>query len=125
MVRSDRSSPKCRGTRKDGSRCTSPTIGPSGFCFAHDPARAAQRTEARSRGGRNGSNLARISRLIPARLGSVYERLEKAMEETHSGQLDPKIANALASLARAAAAVLTAGEMEQRLRDLEAKAEAA
>lgn len=44
------------------------------------------------------------------------------MEETHAGQLDPKVASALAALARAMATILTAGELEQRLRDLEAAA---
>lgn len=109
----------CRGTRKDGSACASTTVGPSGYCFAHDPNRESDRDEARRRGGRNSSNLARVSRLIPARLGSVYERLERALEECHRGQLDPKVANALANLARAASAVLSAGEIEERLRRLE------
>jgi hypothetical protein len=60
-----------------------------------------------------------VSKLVPAKLGAVYTRLEAAMEETHRGDLDPKIANALANLARAAAAVLSAGELEQRVRELE------
>ena len=112
--------PICQGTRKDGSPCTATTLGPTGFCFAHDPEKVAERAEARAKGGRNRSSLARLSRIVPARLGGVYDRLERAMGEVHGGQLDPRRANALANLARAAA-VLSAGEVEQRVRELEEK----
>jgi hypothetical protein len=113
------SGPTCRGTRKDGSPCKSTVLDADGWCFAHQPGQEADRAEARQRGGRNSSNLARVSKLIPARLGGVYDRLERAMGEVHEGTLEPPRANALANLARAAAAVLSAGELEDRVRELE------
>jgi hypothetical protein len=58
---------------------------------------------------------------MPPRLIPIFDRLERAMEEVHDGTLDPKRATALASLARAAVSVLTAGEMEERLRNIESQ----
>jgi hypothetical protein len=58
--------------------------------------------------------------LVPPRLTVVYERLEQALTEVHGGELDPKVAQAMASLARAMVNVLTAGELEERVRRLEA-----
>lgn len=117
--------PTCKGTKKDGTPCTATTLDAAGFCFAHSPSREAERAEARAKGGRNSSSLARISKLVPARLGPIFERLERVMVEVHEGTLEPARANALANVARAAAAVLTSGEIEQRLRDLEERSEAA
>ncbi len=59
--------------------------------------------------------------LVPPRLVSVYDALEAALTEVHDGRLDPKQASAMAALARAMVAVLTAGELEQRVRDIEAR----
>ena len=113
--------PTCQGVRKDGSPCTAPVLDGGQFCYAHDPAKTDERDEARRKGGRNSSSLARVAKLLPARLGGIYDVLERAIGEVHDGSLEPIRANAIANLARAAAAVLQAGEMEQRLRDLEAR----
>jgi hypothetical protein len=112
----------CQATRKDGQPCTTPVVGSGPLCFGHDPALAAKRTAARQRGGQNRATSKRLAKLMPARLLPVFERLEQALEETHTGELDPKQAQALAALARAMTAVLTAGELEQRLRELEERA---
>jgi hypothetical protein len=92
------------------------------WCFAHDPGRATERTAARRKGGHNRSNVARLRGLCPPRLINVFEVLEKALGEVHDGTLAPSRAVAMASLAPAMTRVLTAGELEQRLRDLEQRA---
>jgi hypothetical protein len=56
---------------------------------------------------------------------SVYDRLETALQQVNDGELDPRIAGAMASLSRAMVAVLTAGELEERVRALEEGAAAA
>ena len=61
----------------------------------------------------------RLQGLVPPKLMRVYDRLEQALANTHAGKLDPRIASAMAQLARAMVAVITTGEMEERLRDLE------
>jgi len=46
-------SPKnCRATNRDGSPCNGYAVADSDYCFQHDPARAAERLQARSKGGR-------------------------------------------------------------------------
>ncbi len=104
----------CPATRKDGQRCTA-IVGPSGYCIGHSP----QAREARRQGGYGRSRAARACKLLPARLRPVADLLEKALEEVHEGQLDPRVATAMASLAGALVKVFQAGEMEERLRVLE------
>ena len=45
--------------------------------------------------------------------------LEYALGEVHRGELDPRAASAMASLAGALVRAMTAGELEERLRALE------
>jgi hypothetical protein len=110
---------RCKALMKNGEPCTAPMLASGEYCFRHDPALAAERREASAKGGRNRSNLARIKSLAPPRLLPIYDRLERALEEVHEGRLNPGQAQAMAALARALAAILQAGELEQRLRRLE------
>ncbi len=112
--------PKCRGTRGDGKPCESVVVGASGWCFAHDPDLEAERRQARLRGGVASSNVARLRRhLGPSLLGPVFDRLESALGELHSGELSPSQASAMASLSRSMVAVLEAGQLEERIDQLE------
>jgi hypothetical protein len=52
----------------------------------------------------------------------IFDILEAALTEVHRGTITPGQATAMASLAKAMVSVLGAGEMEERLRDLEAAA---
>jgi len=109
----------CRGIRRDGTRCQARPLPGSVWCFSHDPDRTAQRDAGRRKGGRNRSNQARLRGLVPPRLVAVYDRLEAALEEVHDGTLDPRAAGAMAAISRAMVSVLTAGELEARVRELE------
>ena len=110
---------RCRATKKDGTPCPAPALTDGGLCYAHDPECAAERKAARARGGRNRSNLVRLRNLGPPRLVPIYNKLEDALEEVHKGTLSPQQATAMAAVARALAALLQAGELEQRVRELE------
>ena len=112
----------CTGTRADGSPCTSGIVLPSGYCFAHDPDRAAARRAASAEGGRNKSRIARVERLVPASLKPTIALLFTALEETHAGELDPKAASAMAALAGATGRLYAAGQFEERIAALEERA---
>jgi Family of unknown function (DUF5763) len=112
----------CRATKRDGSRCTSVMVNANGFCYAHDPVYADERKEMQAKGGRHKARLIQLKHLSPPRLLPIYDRLERALEQVHDGKLDPRQAQAMATLARALAAILQTGEIEQRVRDLEASA---
>ncbi len=110
----------CRGMRADGEECRSVVVARSGWCFTHDPNKADERNEARRRGGAGSSNVARLRRhLGPSQLGSIFTRLEEALEELHTGRLSPNRASAMASVARAMVTVLQAGELEERIQAIE------
>jgi hypothetical protein len=106
----------CISTRRDGARCTA-KAGASGHCIGHDPGAA----EARRRGGHAKSRAERAGKLLPARLQPVVGLLEDALGEVHRGELDPRAASAMASLAGALVRAITVGELEERLRALEGK----
>ena len=109
----------CASVRKDGSPCGSQVLSDGTYCYVHSPEREADRAEARQRGGRNRATAARLRTLMPPRLVPIFDTLEAALAEVHRGELDPKQAQAMAALGRALVAVLTAGELEERLRKLE------
>lgn len=113
--------PTCAGKRRDGQPCRGRPLPGSRFCLAHDPALAQRRAEGAARGGRNRANVVRLRGLVPPRLLPTFDRLEGALGKVEAGTLTPAQAQALASLARAMVQVLQAGELEERLRDLEAQ----
>jgi hypothetical protein len=57
-------------------------------------------------------------------LTNVFDVLETALSEVREGTISPPQASAMAALGRALVAVMTAGELEARLRDLEQRAAA-
>jgi hypothetical protein len=122
MAEASTSDPKrCSAHRRDGQPCAAAPLPDSAYCFAHDPQRAEQRDQARRRGGANSAKVVRLRGLMPPRLVPIFDELEAALGEVHAGELDPKRAAAMAGLARAMVAVLTAGELEERVRQIESR----
>ena len=111
---------RCKSRTRNGEPCRGFAM-EDGYCFSHSPALEKKRQEARAKGGKNSARAARLKRLVPPRLIPVYERLETALIEVHDGELESKQATAMAALARAMVAVLTSGELEERVRDLETR----
>lgn len=111
--------PTCAGVRQDGARCAAPALTSSPYCYSHAPDRAGERAEARRRGGENRGNAARLRALVPPRLVPVFGKLESALEDVLAGRLEARQATAAAALARAMVSVLSAGELEDRVRQLE------
>lgn len=105
---------RCTAIRKDGQPCQAWAV-KDGLCVGHLPGML----EARRRGGTNSSKKARLDAMLPGRLRPILELLETAIKETHSGQLEAKKAQAIASLAGAVVRVLEAGILEERLLRLE------
>ncbi len=111
----------CAATRKDGRPCSASVAGETAWCFLHDPAREPERAAARRKGGENRADVVRLRGLVPPRLMGVYDRLDRALTEVHDGSLDSRRATAMAAVARAMVSVLTAGELEERVRALEGR----
>ena len=113
----------CSALRRDGLPCRA-MASSDGLCFAHSPALKGKAEEARRRGGKGKARAARLGRLVPRRLQGIYDLLEEALGEVHSGALTPTQGTAMAALAGAMVRVLTSGELEERVRRLEERGQA-
>ncbi len=114
---------QCTSTKSDGSRCRG-VARPSGFCWAHDPELRDKASAARKAGGENSSNVARAGKRLPKDLRDVLDRLMRALATVETGELDPRRATAMARLASAIVRTHEAGDVEQRLGEIEARLEA-
>lgn len=116
----------CQATTKNGQPCQA-TAGPDGFCFWHSPARAADRAEARHKGGkaRHGRAIRHIIEDAPPAALQTPEDALTVLEHALSVALalEPSHAQvrSLVSVALAALKVREVGELEQRLAALEAR----
>lgn len=64
----------CKARTQSGQPCRMNADKKSGYCFAHNPARAAERAQARKRGGLNrGTPHAGDPATIPANIGSLED----------------------------------------------------
>ena len=112
----------CKSTNSSGGPCAAQPIRPSGYCWVHDPQCAEQQAAWRRKGGQSRSNRRRALAKLPDELmtlRSVQAMLCKALKDVIAGELEPGVANASASVARAIAAVAQAGDMEDRVAELE------
>jgi hypothetical protein len=70
---------QCRATKPDGSRCTLPSNGQQGFCWAHAPENAERRRRTASRGGRGKAN---------REVTLLKEEIKAVISEVKTGTLD-------------------------------------
>jgi hypothetical protein len=114
---------RCNETRRDGQLCMA-AARPSGYCFAHDPALAEARANARRRGGYGCSIAARLRKKLSPDLSDVLDQLLQALEETYGGQLEPRVAMAMAALCGAIVRIYQLSELAVRVQALEERDEA-
>lgn len=94
---------KCNAIAKSGSRCSRPALAGSQWCLMHDPASAEVRREAARKGGHARSNKARAAAQVPDAMtpADLAGYLSLMLKKTMVGSLEPKVATAIATLARA------------------------
>jgi len=110
--------PACSATRRDGWPCKA-TAGPDGKCFGHSEGLREKAQAARRRGGQNRATSARLAKMLPQRLMPIYDLLEQVLGELHKGTVTPQVGGAMAAVAGQMVKLLTSGELEQRVRQLE------
>jgi hypothetical protein len=110
--------PACPATTATGVPCRAAPLD-SGWCFAHDPSLDDVRDEARKRGGRNSSTVARALADLPDPIAEALARLRVALRDVHDGKLTPARAAAVANVARAIVAVYDTHVADVRLTRIE------
>jgi len=116
---------QCSGTNQAGQRCGAQAW-QDDLCRWHHPRLEAERGEWRRRGGEQRSNKQRAKRQLPDAILTPAELqgfIGLALRGVITGRVEPGVANAVATLARAAVAVREATEIETRLAALEATAD--
>jgi len=114
---------QCKQVKADGTRCRANAVNGSAYCFAHDPARAAERQAARQAGGRVGKTKVLGPDTPDVPLSSPMEvvaLLGETINQVRRGDVDPKVANTVGYLSGVLIRALEAGDIEQRLAVLEA-----
>jgi hypothetical protein len=110
---------QCKAITKAGQPCKGTALPGDSFCFAHSPSLQGERASGRYKGGKGKATTARLRKLMPADLRDTFELLQNALCETYAGNLEPRIATAMGSLASAMCRVLEAGELVARLDEIE------
>ena len=115
----------CKATTKAGQPCGG-WAGASGFCFSHDPARAAQRKEARARGGRarHGRRIGTVGadgQVTIEGLGDVVHVVTAEINTLLTLEKSIGRARAVGYLAGVLVTVYAQSELERRIAALEAR----
>lgn len=111
---------QCAHVRTNGERCRGYAVTGSRYCFAHDPAQAPKRDDARRRGGEAGkAEPIPDSALSVRSLGDVLALIETTINDVRAGRVDVKVANAIGYLANVSVKVIQQADIEARLEALE------
>jgi hypothetical protein len=112
---------RCRAVTVNGRPCRA-AAGASGYCFLHDPALASERAQARRAGGR-ASKTPHSDAQAPSEVHDIAGAL-KLLDYTLGELLvfDNSLlrVRALIALAGAYSSLLSAGELEERVKVIEA-----
>ena|SRR5829696_3166493 len=81
----------CRATKASGDPCKAPATGPNGYCWAHDPANAEQRSRMASKAARSKPNRELLS--IKALLEDLTERVLRGELQTGPAAVANQLVN--------------------------------
>ena len=115
---------KCQATANNGTRCNAYAVGGSAYCFQHHPALAAQRRQARSKGGRarHGRTIGPISPTQPAPLDTmadVVALLQWAINQTRQLENSLHRNNTIGTIAAQLMKAFDVATLEGRLAEVE------
>ena len=115
---------KCQATAKKGTPCNAYAVAGSAYCFQHDPALAARRRQARSKGGlaRHGRHIGPVGQAQPVPLDTmadVVALLQWAINQTRQLENSLHRNNTIGSLAAQLMKAFDMAALEGRLAELE------
>ncbi len=112
---------QCKAKTRNGSRCPN-AASESGYCFTHDPDRAAERAAARKLGGFNRRTAARVSGDTPIVIESMADVLNlvnAVIADTWQLDNSPARSRVLLACADTGSRALQIGELADRVKALE------
>ena len=115
----------CQAKTAKGTACRMAPLRETDFCWAHAPGRAAQRAEARRRGGFNravghGGDIAQVNR-SPRTIQEIFSVLDYALAEAMYLDNGVERGKLLLSITAAYKDVIKGGDLEARVAALEAE----
>lgn len=116
---------RCEAETKAGTRCKAPALHGEPHCFHHSPTRAAERTDARRRGGLSlhygdGGKVERPEARI-REVGDVLDLLETAAGDALARKPSVQRARVLVYIAGSALKALETADLAERVAALEAR----
>jgi hypothetical protein len=111
----------CSATKRDGSPCTLPSNGPSGLCWAHNPANAERRRRGQSRGGKNKPSRELLD--IKSRISQLADDVLNEEVDKGIGAVVAQILNTYLAAIRTELKVKEVLELEARLAEVEERLE--
>lgn len=114
---------RCPSVTRERKPCSATPRPGSAYCAWHDPELSKRRSEWSAKGGANRSNKARAAKALPTELMSTDEIaawLTIQFRKLITGQIEPGIATASATVAKAIAEIQRGAQIEERLAEIEA-----
>jgi len=118
---------QCVATKRNGDPCRGIPLAGKPHCFAHDDDLAGQRKQWAKDAGHAKSNAIRLKKRLGTgastlTLPEVDALLCLALKGVLAGEIEPGMATAAATVAKAITTIRTASEMDERLAALERQA---
>ncbi len=113
---------QCSGQTKAGERCKSWAMPDSEWCINHDPNRVTDLAEWRKKGGKQRSNQSRAKKQLPAEplsIAELHSYLGVVFRRVVTGQTEPAVGTAAATIARTMAELSRAADFEERMTAIE------
>jgi hypothetical protein len=107
----------CRATKASGDPCKVPATGPNGYCWAHDPANAEQRSRMASKAARSKPSRELIR--LKAQLVDLTKGVLSGEIETGRAAVANQLINSRLRTIEVERKVREAEELEERLESIE------
>jgi hypothetical protein len=107
----------CRATKANGEPCRAPATGPHGYCWAHDPANAEQRSKMASRAARSKPSRELIR--LKAQLVDLTKDVLSGEIETGRAAVANQLINTRLRAIEVERKIREAEELEERLEAIE------
>ena len=107
----------CRATKANGESCRAPAMGPHGYCWAHDPANAEQRSRMASKAARSKPSRELIR--LKAQLVDLTKGVLSGEIETGRAAVANQLINSRLRTIEVERKVRVAEELEERLESIE------